>query len=209
MADVPVATPEPDEDHLTQTDEAAVVGCETGAAQLVLPLPGAPAAESVLAEELPAGGTPPSSTAADPEILAIMADLEATTAGGTGGQLELAFQRPREARVALIGFGVYAGLWASLAVACVALLWGAARQGDLVGESLYAATLLGGVVLAAAGPALTLTLWLKARHGVDSVERHGLLSRFLLRGALATLGGVAAWTMSLLLLDMVRVGWIG
>lgn len=105
-------------------------------------------------------------------------------------------------------FIAYAAIWLLFAVAVVFGLRPSALQGTVVGSPYYPAGVIVGAALAAAGPLLVLVVWLVARRA-EGRSRTGLLASVSLRGAAATLFGVALWWAALLLLDFFRLGALG
>ena len=71
---------------------------------------------------------------------------------------------------------------------------------------LYQSMVRVGLVLTAIGPVLGVVVWLATLIGTRGRSHAGLLSDSLIKAAYATLGGVAIWWATLLILDYVRLG---
>lgn len=79
-------------------------------------------------------------------------------------------------------------------------------EGAAVYESgIYPLTLLGGLVLTAAGPVLIVVSWFAEKVRLAASSGHVFVSA-LMRGSLATLVGVALWWIALLAVDQIRLG---
>jgi hypothetical protein len=103
-------------------------------------------------------------------------------------------------------FVAYFAVWALLAALAGYYLAQVPEQVALYETELYGYTVLGGLVLTAAGPLVILATWLATWWKRRGGSRTGLLSSALLKGALATFGGVAVWWGMLVIVDTLRLG---
>jgi len=71
---------------------------------------------------------------------------------------------------------------------------------------LYRTSMLGGLVLLAAGPALFLIVWIVSWIGVKNARGGAMFFSALIKGAVATLLGALIWWGALLLMDYLRLG---
>jgi hypothetical protein len=156
--------------------------------------PARPEAEA--AEEIAATGVP---EGADDDADAVEALLDAEKAAGllkpvsTGRQLSTPFF-------------IYDGVWLLFSIAMVAVLAGPAQAGTLDTAPSYPVFVFAGLALTAIGPLLALIMWGVRRSRVAKRERTGLLAVALLRGSLATFGGVVLWWIALIALNYIRTG---
>ncbi len=103
-------------------------------------------------------------------------------------------------------FVAYFAVWISLCGIAGWLLM-ETPTGDVVYASgLYARMVIVGLGLTAAGPLLVVAVWLAALLRSSGASHDGLFTEALLKGALATLGGVALWWTMLVVVDTVRFG---
>ncbi len=102
-------------------------------------------------------------------------------------------------------FLVYDAVWAVFAVAMVYLLSRVPARFAAYDSSLYPLMIVGGLALTIAGPVLLVIVWLvyRRRPGSDS---SAMFFSALVRGAVATLAGVAIWWAALIILDQLRLG---
>jgi hypothetical protein len=103
---------------------------------------------------------------------------------------------------------IYAGVWVVFVGVMVYLLWPVASK-SFVNQPYYAYLVIGGLVLAVAGPLTALGTWLFARMGTTASERIGLARAVWMRCMLATVFGVSVWWIALFALDLHRTGVIG
>lgn len=104
-----------------------------------------------------------------------------------------------------IPFALYLTAWVALATATGFLLRGATPESPARWMPEYPALLWTGVGLTAAGPVVSLVVWLVARARREAGDRHGLLASSMLRGALMTVVGVALWLGILYAIEVVTV----
>lgn len=100
-------------------------------------------------------------------------------------------------------FLVYLGLWAAFAAVTVWQLLKVPAGVPVYEARVYPYTLLGGLVLTAAGPALILAVW------IATLGSPGKGVRFvsaLTKGAVTTVAGVGLWWAVLVALDTIRLG---
>lgn len=100
-------------------------------------------------------------------------------------------------------FFVYGALWLVFAAALGYLQY-MSPQLPIYESTYYPFTVIAGVALTLAGPVLVGVLWLGGRSGVQPGS--SLFIPLLLRGAIATLAGVAVWWIVLIVADAVRLG---
>jgi hypothetical protein len=79
-------------------------------------------------------------------------------------------------------------------------------RGPIVGTETYRIVVLAGAGLTALGPVLALIVWIAVLVRTRGVRHRGVLTSSLLKGALATLCGVALWWAMLLIVDTLRLG---
>ena len=103
---------------------------------------------------------------------------------------------------------IYAGVWVVFVGVMVYLLWPVASK-SFVNQPDYAYMVIGGLVLAVAGPLTALGTWLFARMGTTASKRIGLARAVWMRCMLATVFGVSVWWIALFALDLHRTGVIG
>lgn len=186
----------PDE---TEADQPAPDGDERAA--ILASVPEVEVAEEVapvVPEELPAEssepaapGEPPAEPPAIEPVVAGEADAIAFPAAGT--------------EVSIWPFVALDAVWLAFAGFIV---WQLTQlpQGVAVYESgIYPLTLLGGLVLTAAGPVLIVVSWFAEKARLAATSGHVFISA-LMRGSLATLVGVALWWIALLAVDQIRLG---
>lgn len=129
---------------------------------------------------------------------AVEALLDAETQAGV-------FEMPRD-RTMSVPFFVYLGVWFVFAVTMVVLLQGAAVAKALDSASSYPIFVFVGLTLTALGPLLAVFLWVLKRSRSSAEERTGLFATAILRGALATFGGVVMWWIALVVLNYMKTG---
>lgn len=100
-------------------------------------------------------------------------------------------------------FLVYLGLWVLFAAVTAWQLLQVPSGAPVYESRVYPYTVLAGLVLTAAGPALILAVWLGS---TSRGGRGGTFVTALGRGAIATVAGVTLWWLVLLGLDAVRLG---
>ena len=109
-------------------------------------------------------------------------------------------------RVPMWPFLLYLLLWLVLAGVAVWQLL-ALPAGQAVYESrTYGWMTLGGILMTTAGPLLALVVWYAVWWDAEAKQRTGLFSAALIRGALATFGGVVVWWGAIMIIDMLRLG---
>lgn len=179
--------PEEPEQPAEETEAAALGGGVAAAAE---------AAEEEAAEALAEAGVPEGD---DDEPEAVEALLDAESAEGL-------LEPERVDRGLSTPFLIYLGVWLVFAVAMVLVLRNAAIAGTLDRSFEYPVFVLVGLVLTVVGPLLAIVAWLLVRSRTDADSRRGLLAVALLRGSLATFGGVVLWWAARVLLDYFRTG---
>ncbi len=113
---------------------------------------------------------------------------------------------PKTTPVAWWPFLVYLAMWAALVATSVYLLAGLEPVVTALENPAYPALLLSAVALTALGPLLAVVTWAVAWFASSAGCRGGLLTVALVRGAAATLFGVLAWWVTLVLVDAIRLG---
>ncbi len=102
-------------------------------------------------------------------------------------------------------FAAYVTLWLAFA-GWVVWQFSQVPGGEAVFEaSAYPISMLGGLILAIAGPVLTVAVWI-ASWGAPGRTKVEVLSSAAIKGAIATLAGVALWWLALVIVDQVRMG---
>jgi len=102
-------------------------------------------------------------------------------------------------------FAAYVTLWLAFA-GWVVWRFSQVPGGEAVFEaSAYPISMLGGLILAIAGPVLTVAVWI-ASWGAPGHTKVEVLSSAAIKGAIATLAGVALWWLALVIVDQVRMG---
>jgi uncharacterized membrane protein YhaH (DUF805 family) len=110
-------------------------------------------------------------------------------------------------RVSAWPFITYVGIWLAAVVGAGWLLVSTTPAGVAVfATETYRIVVLAGVGLTALGPILSLVVWLAVLAKTRGRSHAGALSGSLVRGALATLCGVALWWAMLLIVDTLRLG---
>lgn len=107
-------------------------------------------------------------------------------------------------KVASWPFLAYLAIWAVFAGLTAWQLVQLPAATPTVEAPVYPYTVLAGMVLTSAGPALVLMVWLGSLNGSS-----GKGARFvdaLLKGSVATVVGVMLWWASLVALDVLRLG---
>ena len=113
---------------------------------------------------------------------------------------------PRRTRVPAWPFLAYLALWIAGGIAAGWLLTQTSVGLPVFGTELYRTVVVVGLGLTAIGPLLILIVWLALMLGNRGASHAGLFTGSLLRGALATLCGVAIWWAVLLIIDTIRLG---
>ena len=113
---------------------------------------------------------------------------------------------PSRARVPAWPFLAYLVLWVAGGIAAGWLLTQPSIGLPVFGTELYRTVVVVGLGLTAIGPLLILVVWLALLLGNRGASHAGLFTGSLLRGALATLCGVAIWWAVLLIIDTIRLG---
>lgn len=103
-------------------------------------------------------------------------------------------------------YAFYLGAWLLLSAATAFLLKGASPEDPARWMPAYPALVWTGVGLAAAGPVVSLGVWLAARRSRPSEARRGLLAVALIRGALTAVFGVVIWIATLYALELAAAG---
>lgn len=101
-------------------------------------------------------------------------------------------------------FLVELGVWGAFVGVSAWQLWLASAKGPMFASTVYPFTLLGGLVLTAAGPALILAVWISQLGGPEG--RGARFVSALVKGSVITLAGAAMWWGTLAALDFVRLG---
>lgn len=115
----------------------------------------------------------------------------------------IAFPNERSA-AAIWPFVAYDAVWLAFAGVVVWQLYLIPAGQAIYESAVYPFTIVGGLVLTAAGPVLILVTWLIER--TRATASAGLFQSILVRGSVATLLGVALWWAALIALDQLRLG---
>lgn len=110
--------------------------------------------------------------------------------------------------VTWVPFALYLGAWIALSAACAFLLGGATTETPARWLPGYPALLWTGVALTAAGPVLSIAVWLDARGRRSADARRGLLAAAMTRGALAAGFGVVIWLGTLYLIEIMTLNGV-
>lgn len=102
-------------------------------------------------------------------------------------------------------FAIYDLLWLVFAGLLVWQFSELPREQAVFESSLYPLAVIGGIVLAAAGPLLIFAVWF-ASWGREGARKGALFVSSLFKGSVATIIGVALWWGALVLLDQLRLG---
>lgn len=135
--------------------------------------------------------TPVPDTAETPVPDATLADATLAEAVGAG--------------ISWIPFAVYLGAWIALSALSAYFLRSATAEQPARWLPEYVPLLWAGVGLTAAGPVLSLAVWLAARAGRLPGHRRGLFASAMTRGALAALFGVIIWVATLYILEITTM----
>lgn len=100
----------------------------------------------------------------------------------------------------------YMAGWAVLVAGMMALLWEPAAEGSFRDESAYRYAMPAAAVLAVLGP-LVAVLFRPRPPRPD--EKRGTLALALSIGCAAAFAGVVLWAAAIVVLDLVRTGWLG
>lgn len=138
-------------------------------------------------------------SAATPEV-----DTPATEATTASADDPVPIAFPDDQRPAIWPFVAYDAFWLAFAGVVVWQLYAIPAGQAVYDSAAYPFTVLGGLVLTAAGPVLILVSWLIERQ--RSTASGGLFQLTLIRGSVATLLGVALWWAALIALDQLRLG---
>ncbi len=157
-----------------------------------------PPPEALAAPEPPPEASAAPDTASEPEP-----EPEPATAPATAP-----CETPAAKPVAWWPYLVYLTLWAALVAASVYLLAGPDATGPALENPAYPNLLLATVALTAIGPLLAVFTWAFAWYASSPGCRGGLLTTALVRGASATLFGVLAWWVALVIIDALRLGML-
>ena len=133
---------------------------------------------------------PPAGVTIEPDIAA-ETDARAQPVGG---------------RVPWWPFLVYFAAWLAVSGVATWLLLQTPPGEAVYATELYRGMVLAGLALTAAGPCLIVAVWLASVLRTPGESHAGLFTSSLLKGALATLGGVAVWWAALVMIDMLRLG---
>lgn len=120
-------------------------------------------------------------------------------------EITVAFSEPGSDQVSIWPFVVYDIIWLLFAGVMVWQLIELPAGTAVYESGIYPLTLLGGLVLTAAGPVLIVATWLFERRRLSAASGQVFLSA-LFRGSVATLLGVAIWWAALIALDQLRLG---
>lgn len=120
-------------------------------------------------------------------------------------QEAVSLEFPRRA-IPVWPFLSYVGLWLVLAAVAVWQLLAISIDQAVYDSQAYGLATLGGVVMTALGPLLALLVWIIVWRGAETNQRSGLFSAAIIRGAIATFGGVVVWWAALILVDTLRLG---
>jgi hypothetical protein len=112
---------------------------------------------------------------------------------------------PVAVTVSTVPFLIYDLLWVVFAVLLVWQFSELPRAQAVFESSLYPFAVIGGIVLAAAGPILIFAVWF-ASWGREGARKGALFVSSLFKGSVATIIGVALWWGALVLLDQLRLG---
>ena len=104
-----------------------------------------------------------------------------------------------------IPFAAYLGCWLLLSAVSGYLLSGATPQSPARFLPAYEPLMWSAVGLVAAGPVLSLVVWLAARARRPAHKRRGILASAMVRGSLAAFFGVAIWIATLYGLDVMTM----
>ncbi len=104
-----------------------------------------------------------------------------------------------------VPFAVYLAAWIGLAALSAYLLRGATAELPARWMPEYVPLLWAGVGLTAAGPLVSLAVWLVARVRRPEGQRRGLVASAMTRGALAALFGVIIWVATLYVIEAVTM----
>lgn len=105
-----------------------------------------------------------------------------------------------------IPYAAYLGLWVILAGATAYLLRGASPEQPARWIPAYELLVWAGVALVAAGPLLSLAVWMVARTRREPEQRRGLLTAAAVRGALTAFFGAVVWLVTLYIIEVVTLG---
>jgi len=100
----------------------------------------------------------------------------------------------------------YVGVWLVFAAVAVWQLLAISADQAVYDSQAYGLATVGGVFMTAVGPLLALLVWIVVWRGVETNRRAGLFSAAIIRGAVATFGGVVVWWAALILVDTLRLG---
>jgi hypothetical protein len=103
-------------------------------------------------------------------------------------------------------FLAYLGLWVVLVAVAIWQFLQVPPGHPVYETTIYSYTVLGGLIMTAAGPLLIAAVWLASWLDRPKGARVGLLSSALIKGATATLGGVVLWWIALIIVDYMRLG---
>ncbi len=103
-------------------------------------------------------------------------------------------------------FLVYDAVWAAFSAALVWLLL-QAPVGPVYEYEVYRLSLIVGLTLTVFGPVLIIIVWLACK-GSAKGSAGTLFVDALVRGSVATFGGVAMWFVALIIIDQLRLGRI-
>ncbi len=123
----------------------------------------------------------------------------------SAAESEAAIEPAPPARIPWWPAAGYGSVWAALTAATV---WSLTRIADApsVQQEAYPLILAGGLVLTLLGPVLGTVVWAVVWSDAPRTERGGLLTTSFVRASAVTLGGVATWWASLVLIDAWRLG---
>ncbi|MDZ4655191.1 MAG: hypothetical protein U1F44_04890 [Coriobacteriia bacterium] len=99
-------------------------------------------------------------------------------------------------------FLAYLAVWVVLCVSAVVLLRPAALDGGARWAPEYLYVAYAGIGMTAAGPLLSLVVWIAVRVRRERNARRGLFTSALVKGSVVTFTGAILWIVALYVLDM-------
>lgn len=195
--------------EIDESEPRAAAPDDTAEAPKMTPAPaeeqvGPPA--SVVEESAEPAPEPEPVSEPEPEPASAPAPEPAPAPAGPGAP-DAAFVEGVSGGLTWIPFGVYLGLWVVLAGLSAYFLHGATPEQPARWMPEYVPLLWAGVGLVAAGPVLSLVVWLVARARRPAGARRGLFASAFTRGALVAFFGVVLWLGTLFVLELIASGW--
>ena len=129
-----------------------------------------------------------------------------TVAAGESVSAETVAVEPPVTTVSIWPFVGYVVVWLAAAGYTVWQFTQIPAGTALFETEFYRTSMLGGLVLLAAGPALFLIVWIVSWIGVKNARGGAMFFSALIKGAVATLLGALIWWGALLLMDYLRLG---